>query len=60
MEKTDKTITKGTTALEVVKNILDEKSIDYDVIISSFGDYINAIAGTAAGSLGGWDVGCMK
>ena len=37
VEKTDKTITKGTTALEVVKNILDEKSIDYDVITSSFG-----------------------
>ena len=51
----DRTVAEGTTALELVKSALDANSIDYQVVDSQYGAYIQSIDGLAAGSLGGWD-----
>ncbi|WP_144023717.1 DUF4430 domain-containing protein [Paenibacillus sp. FSL H8-0548] len=46
-----------TTALDLLKKALDQAvpKISYEIVNSSFGPYVNAIDGQAAGSLGGWD-----
>lgn len=48
---------KPATALDALQQGLDQANpkISYKIVDSSFGPYVSAIDGRAAGSLGGWD-----
>lgn len=50
-------INKPATALDALKNALDQAdpAIAYNIVNSSFGAYVQGIAGQEAGTLGGWD-----
>ena len=49
------TIDQGQTVLDVLKDTLDASQISYEITESSYGPYVQTIAGTVAGTLGGWD-----
>ncbi len=55
LNTTTQNISSGTTALDLVKNILKEQNIPHEVIDGSWGPYIQSIANLASGILNGWD-----
>lgn len=52
---TTATVAEGTTALELVEQVLDNEGIPYVVVSTQYGPYLQSIDGRAAGSLNGWD-----
>ncbi|MDM5234537.1 DUF4430 domain-containing protein [Lysinibacillus pakistanensis] len=55
LEGTTVNVQEGTTALELVEQVLDAEGIPYVVVSTQYGPYLQSIDGLAAGSLNGWD-----
>ncbi len=46
---------KAQTALDALKQVLDDKKIAYEIQEAEFGSYVKSIRGETAGTFGGWD-----